>query len=73
MPEINGREVSERLVKRRPDLKVLFMSGYNDDAVVRHGVVDSPATFLQKPFDARTLATKVRGVLGQVRSRPGQA
>jgi PAS domain S-box-containing protein len=64
MPEINGREVSERLIQRRPDLKVLFMSGYNDDAVVRRGVVDSPATFLQKPFDARTLATKVRGVLG---------
>ena len=66
MPEINGREVSERLRERRPDLKVLFMSGYNDDAVVRHGVVDSPAAFLQKPFDARTLATKVRDVLGQV-------
>jgi two-component system cell cycle sensor histidine kinase/response regulator CckA len=45
---------------------VLYMSGYNDDAVVRHGVVDSPVAFLQKPFDARTLATKVRDVLGQV-------
>ena len=65
MPEINGREVSERLRLRRPDLKVLYMSGYNDDAVVRHGVVDSPVAFLQKPFDARTLATKVRDVLGQ--------
>jgi PAS domain S-box-containing protein len=66
MPELNGREVSERLRLRRPDLKVLYMSGYNDDAVVRHGVVESPAAFLQKPFDARTLATKVRDVLGQV-------
>jgi signal transduction histidine kinase len=66
MPEINGREVSERLLARRPDLKVLFMSGYNDDAVVRHGVVGSPAAFLQKPFDSRTLATKVRDVLGHV-------
>ena len=66
MPEINGREVSERLRERRPTLKVLFMSGYNDDAVVRHGVVDSPAAFLQKPFDARTLATKVRDVLGHM-------
>jgi PAS domain S-box-containing protein len=65
MPEISGREVSERLRERRPDLKVLFMSGYNDDAVVRHGVVNSPVAFLQKPFDARTLATKVRDVLGQ--------
>ena len=64
MPEINGREVSERLLARRPDLKVLFMSGYNDDAVVRHGVVGSPAAFLQKPFDSRTLATRVRDVLG---------
>jgi PAS domain S-box-containing protein len=66
MPELNGREVSERLRVHRPDLKVLYMSGYNDDAVVRHGVVDSPVAFLQKPFDARTLATKVRDVLGQV-------
>ena len=64
MPEINGREVSERLLARRPDLKVLFMSGYNDDAVVRHGVVGSPAALLQKPFDSRTLATRVRDVLG---------
>jgi CheY-like chemotaxis protein len=66
MPEMNGREVSERLLVRRPALKVLFMSGYNDDAVVRHGVVASPAAFLQKPFDSRTLATKVRDMLGQV-------
>jgi PAS domain S-box-containing protein len=64
MPDINGREVSERLRVPRPNLKVLYMSGYNDDAVVRHGVVESPMAFLQKPFDARTLATKLRDVLG---------
>jgi nitrogen-specific signal transduction histidine kinase/CheY-like chemotaxis protein len=66
MPDINGREVSERLRVRRPGLKVLYMSGYYDDALIRHSVVDSPAAFLQKPFDARTLATKVRDVIGQV-------
>jgi PAS domain S-box-containing protein len=65
MPNINGREVSERLLLRRPDLKVLFMSGYNDDAVVRHVGADSSGAFLQKPFDSRTLAAKVREVLGQ--------
>jgi PAS domain S-box-containing protein len=73
MPDLNGREVSEELRLHRPHLKVLFMSGYNDDAVVRHGVVDSPAAFLQKPFDARTLATKMRNVLGHVAAAPEAA
>jgi signal transduction histidine kinase/CheY-like chemotaxis protein len=73
MPGLNGREVSERLLARRPDLKVLFMSGYNDDAVVRHGIVGSPAAFLHKPFDSRTLATKLRDVLGHAATAPADA
>jgi PAS domain S-box-containing protein len=73
MPGLNGREVSERLLARRPDLKVLFMSGYNDDAVVRHGIVGSPAAFLQKPFDLRTLATKLRDVLGHTATSAANA
>jgi DNA-binding NarL/FixJ family response regulator len=64
MAGMNGREVSERLRASRPTLKVLFMSGYNDDAVVRSGLVEAPAAFLQKPFDSRILATRIREVLG---------
>ena len=64
MAGINGREVSERLRASRPTLKVLFMSGYNDDAVVRNGLGEAPTAFLQKPFDSRILASKIREVLG---------
>ena len=64
MAGMNGREVSERLRASRPGLKVLFMSGYNDDAVVRNGLGDAPSAFLQKPFDSRILATRIREVLG---------
>jgi two-component system cell cycle sensor histidine kinase/response regulator CckA len=64
MAGMHGGEVSERLRASRPTLKVLFMSGYNDDAVVRSGLVDPPTAFLQKPFDSRILATRIREVLG---------
>ena len=49
------------------------MSGYNDDAVVRHGIVDSPAAFLQQPSDSRTLATKLRDVLGHTATAAANA
>ena len=64
MAGMHGGEVSERLRASRPTLKVLFMSGYNDDAVVRSGLVGPPTAFLQKPFDSRILATRIREVLG---------
>ena len=67
MAGMHGGEVSERLRASRPTLKVLFMSGYNDDAVVRSGLVDPPTAFLQKPFDSRILATRIREVLGTAR------
>jgi two-component system cell cycle sensor histidine kinase/response regulator CckA len=66
MPEMGGRELVERLVPIRPDLKVLYLSGYTDDAVIRHGVLQTDVAFLQKPFTITALAAKVRQVLGAV-------
>ncbi|MCA9968581.1 MAG: response regulator, partial [Anaerolineales bacterium] len=63
MPEMSGREVAQRLKARQPALKVIFMSGYMDDAVVRHGLLLGQVQFLSKPFARSALATKVREVL----------
>jgi CheY-like chemotaxis protein len=63
MPGISGREVAERIAQQLPHLKILFLSGYTDDAVVRHGILESNVAFLQKPFSPMTLAAKVREVL----------
>jgi len=64
MPEINGRELSETLGSLRPDLKTIYMSGYTDDAMLRHGVQEPGVSFLQKPFSLSTLARKVRESVG---------
>jgi two-component system cell cycle sensor histidine kinase/response regulator CckA len=63
MPSMNGRELTRRLADLRPEMKVLFMSGYTDDTIMRHGVVESDITFLQKPFAPATLMSKMREVL----------
>jgi CheY-like chemotaxis protein len=63
MPGRAGREVAEKLAERHPTVRVLFVSGYTDDAVVRHGVLHERMNFLQKPFTPAGLARKVREVL----------
>jgi nitrogen-specific signal transduction histidine kinase/CheY-like chemotaxis protein len=63
MPQMSGRELAEELTTLQPKLKVLYMSGYTDDAIVRHGLLDASLSFIQKPFDVATAARKVREVL----------
>lgn len=63
MPGSSGRQTVERLRQTRSGFKVLFMSGYTDDAVVRHGVLQANVAYLQKPFTPTALARKVREVL----------
>lgn len=66
---MSGRTVAEHLGFIRPGLKVLYMSGYTDDASVRHGVREEGTAFLQKPFTPSTLALKVREVLDTGREK----
>ena len=62
MPGMSGRVLSERVTSLRSETRVLFMSGYSDDAMLRHGV-EAGSQFLQKPFSIDALAAKIREVL----------
>ena len=64
LPLMSGRQLAERLATMRPEMKVLFMSGYTDDAILQHGVLDSGVAYLQKPLTPGSLTKKVRAVLG---------
>jgi CheY-like chemotaxis protein len=63
MPGISGKTLADELADTWPNLKTLFMSGYTDEAIVQHGVLNSGVAFLQKPFSPMTLAVKMRSVL----------
>ena len=63
MPGMDGRELVEAARAQRPSLKVLYISGYNDDAVIRHGVMHAEVNIIEKPFAGHSLATKVRQIL----------
>jgi len=63
MPQMNGPQVIERLRQVRKDFKVLYMTGYTDEAIVQHGVVDKTINLIHKPFTIQKLARKVREIL----------
>ncbi len=65
MPGMNGGELARRVQQLRPDIRVLFMSGYTDNAVLQTGELRSACAFLQKPFTPSALAKKVREILGE--------
>lgn len=69
MPQMNGHELSALLLARRPDLKVLYVSGYSDNDIGHHGVLDAEVELLEKPFSPQTLAQKIREMLGEPAER----
>ena len=70
MPRLGGRDLAARLTASRPGLRVLYVSGYTEEAVRRHGVLDPGTGFVEKPFTAETLTDCVRRILDGGQSLP---
>ena len=71
MPRLSGRELASRIAAQRPNIKILFISGYTDDSIFRHGVLEGGVAYLQKPFNLKAIAQKIREALdGQPASTP---
>jgi len=73
MPEMSGRVLADGALKLRPELRVLFMSGYTDDTIVRHGDLPPGTLLLQKPFSAAVLLRKVHSALQEPRAGSGRS
>jgi CheY-like chemotaxis protein len=71
MPGASGPELTRQLIEQRPELKVIYMSGYTEDAIVQHGVLKPGIAFLNKPFTSETLGGKIREVLERQRAPSG--
>jgi len=65
MPEMNGRDLAKRILSLYPNIKRMFMSGYTDNMIAHHGILDDGVCFIQKPFSRKDLIAKVREVLDQ--------
>jgi CheY-like chemotaxis protein len=72
LPGVNGRELARQMQVRRPDIKVLFMTGYSRNAIIHQGRLDSDVELIQKPITQADLAARIRDLLDAARSgRPG--
>lgn len=71
MPHMRGPQMAEKICQHRPDLKVLFMSGYTDNAINKNGELDKGKEFLQKPFTPVSLLSKVKALLGNIKTEAG--
>jgi CheY-like chemotaxis protein len=65
MPQMSGRQLAEDIATLRPGIRVLYMSGYTDELISHHGVLEPGTAFLQKPFSPLTFARKIRELLNQ--------
>jgi len=70
MPRLSGRELASRMAAQRPNIKILFISGYTDDSIFRHGVLEGGVAYLQKPFNLKAIAQKIREVLDGTPASP---
>jgi FixJ family two-component response regulator len=69
MPEMNGKQLSDAILLRRPGIAVMFISGYTADVIVDHGVLEKDVLLLQKPFDAQSITAKIQTAIRTAQNR----